>query len=195
MRRAAAAVMGIIAIVAVGLGTYELVKTNGGNRAETTASTPGPHTVRSGLGSRSRPVPIRVAASIGDGWRLTILSVDPDVSANALGQAAKPPAGRKTVAVTVAVEHTNPGTGNTRRVVEAMTVVGDSGVSHRPLPGCLDQDAFANPGVPVVSGTSASGSVCFQVGEGTGRNLELFVAVLGKPATATSSRVWYALGT
>jgi hypothetical protein len=187
--------MGIIALVAVGLGTYELVKTNGGNRAETTASTPGPHTVRSGLGSRSRPVPLRVAASIGDGWRLTILSVHPDVSANALGPAAEPPAGGRTLAVTVAVEHTNPGAGSTRRVVEAMTVVGDSGVSHRPLARCLDHASFANPGVPVGSGGSATASVCFQVEGGTGRNLELSVAVPGKPATATSSRVWYALGT
>jgi hypothetical protein len=126
---------------------------------------------------------------------LTILSVDPDVSANALGPAAEPPAGRRSVAVTVAVEHTNPGTGNTRRVVDAMTVVGDGGVSHRPLARCLDHAGLANPGVPVVSGASATGSVCFQVEEGTGRNLELSVAVLGKPATATSSRVWYALGT
>jgi hypothetical protein len=194
MRRAAAAVMGIIALVAVGLGTYELVTTNGGNRPETTASTPGPHTVRSGLGSRSRPVPIRVPASIGDGWRLTILSVNPDVSANALGRAAEPPAGR-TLAVTVVAQYTNPGTGNTRRVVEAMTVLGDSGVSHRPLARCLGHATFANPGIPVGSGTSASGNVCFQVEEGAERNVELSVAVLGKPATAAPSRVWYALGT
>jgi hypothetical protein len=187
--------MGIIPLVAVGLGTYELVKTNGGSPAETTASTPGPHTVRSGLGSRSRPVPVRVAASIGDGWHLTILSVDRDVSASALGNAAEPPAGRRTVAVSVAVEYTNPGTGNTRGVAEAMTVVGASGVSHKPLARCIDHATLVNPGIPVDSGTSATGSVCFQVEEGTGTNLELSVAVLGKPAMASSSRVWYALGT
>jgi hypothetical protein len=145
-------------------------------------------------GTRTNPVPLNTAASLGNGWTLTVTSVNADATSVILAADpgnAPPLAGNRYVLVTVTATYTGPGSSHLSPATSFRSM-GASNVEHTTSnsfcgelpPPNLD---LANP--LVSSGNSESGyAACWMVAAADVPSLELDY----QPLLATSG-VWFAL--
>jgi len=159
-----------------------------GPKTATTTRQPSP------FGTRANPVPLNTAGNLGNGWTLTVTSVNTDATSAILAAGpgnAAPLAGYRYVLVTVTATYNSPGSSHLTpstsfRAMAASNVehtTSNSFCGTLPPPN-LDQ---TNPLVP--SGGSESGyAACWMVPAADVPSLELYY----QPLLATSA-VWFAL--
>jgi hypothetical protein len=145
-------------------------------------------------GSRTNPIPLNSPGSLGNGWTLTVTSVNPDATSAILAADpanAAPVAGNRYVLVTVTAAYNGPGSSHLTPAT-GFRAMGASNVEHTTSnsfcgelpPPNLD---LTNP--LVQSGGSVSGyAACWMVSAAEVPKLELYY----QPLLATSA-VWFAL--
>jgi hypothetical protein len=160
------------------------------------------------LGSRSHPIPLGKAASIGGGWRLKVLRSTPNASRQVKAaenanyeQITGPPAGAADFMVKLALTYIGGGRGNLATVRDfapramgahhaSYNLTDNSCSNYLPKPDLTRASA-------VFSGQTVKGNVCFQIAKNDAKTLKLYLGYsqLAKDFLGPSKLkpVWFAL--
>jgi hypothetical protein len=145
-------------------------------------------------GTRSNPVPLNTPGSLGNGWTLTVTSVNADATSAILAAGpgnAAPLAGYRYVLVTVTAVYNGPGSSHLTPGT-SFRAMGTSNVEHttsNSFCGALPPPDLDVTNPLVQSGGSESGyAACWMVPAADVPSLELYY----EPLLATSA-VWFAL--
>jgi hypothetical protein len=142
------------------------------------------------VGARHNPVPLGRAAALIDGWRVKVVSVTTDATAQILAASElnqPPAAGTQYVIVALAATY-KPGGANTLVPTVRFGLLGPSGeYLARRNPCGIVPDKL--PATEVSSGNTITGNVCWQVRSSDVGSLLLFDDKLFIPAR----RVWLEL--
>jgi hemolysin type calcium-binding protein len=129
------------------------------------ASPPPPPPSPPPLGARQNPVPLGKSAALGDGWRVRVVSVTQDATAQILAASElnePPAAGTQYVIVTLSATY-GPSGSDTIVPTVRFGLLGESGAEYlaRRNPCGIVPDKL--PATEVLSGDTITGNICWQV--------------------------------
>jgi hypothetical protein len=168
-------------------------------------------TAGANFGSRSRPVPVGTAASIGGGWWVKVDSAT--LNANRLFSQNPPPRGAQNVLVMLTLSYRGGGKDDASNLVnDILRVEGAHGVSYDEINdpcGTADasQPGLGDTGVvtwprpslqsagEVFSNQSVRGNLCYTIAANDAKTLELFSTGVGNLIFSypTIKKVWFAV--
>lgn len=191
----------VVVIAALAAGFRELRSAVDATPTKAIASTKKHRVSRAhlALGSRGRPVPTGKMASIGSDWRMTVLSVRPDVSQVALGLGRQPllPPGTQNYLVRVKLRFLGH---KSDKVLSAIVAINATGPHHAYYTADVqcnppDRLNFPHQGVwRLRSGKSTVGSLCFLISSRDAPKLRLYAYPPDSPGfRIPTRRVWFEL--
>jgi hypothetical protein len=152
-------------------------------------------------GARTNPIPLGVAADVGDGWSLKVASATRNANDLVLavtrpnGDPANtpPPPGAQAFLASLAVTYNGGGEGQLRLLLLRVQALGSHGTAYR-----TDRDScgvWPEPSLQylesVFSGQTTTGNVCLRIASNDADSLLLLVE---QPLTSEKPSVWFSLG-